>query len=188
MMLMMFSARMFLGYFSAQAGNLEKKASTEPKKDEMTRADAMGARFAEPAGKSGSGPALCLRANPRERAGTGTLKKSANPGGRRGRALDPARVEWIEARSDHSRVFTPAGSFLVRRTLDDLEKAWLANKIICISPEIMVNARRIRELRSCSPQGCEVVLESGKKFPCAFPFTVPLNQVLQGMQALGLNN
>ena len=102
--------------------------------------------------------------------------------------IDPAGIEWIEAEGGHSRVFTRGGSYLVRRNLQDLEKAWLANQIICISPSIMVNARRIRELRSCSRKSCVVVLESGKKYSCPFPFTLLLNQVLQGMHALGWDN
>jgi len=113
------------------------------------------------------------------------MKKNAKPGGRNGIAIDPARVEWIEARGDHSRVFTQGGSFMVRQTLVDLEKAWLANKIICISPEIMVNARRIKDLRVISRPAYNIGLHCGRNWLCEFPFSLLLNQILSGMHPLG---
>lgn len=116
------------------------------------------------------------------------IKKIAKPRGWRDLAIDPARIERIETLGGHSRIFTQGGSYLVRRTLKDLEKAWLENRIVCLSSALMVNARRIKELRPCSRQACEVVLESGENYSCEFPFTLLLNQVLQGMHDLGWNN
>jgi DNA-binding LytR/AlgR family response regulator len=154
----MISARAFLASCQAQA-RVDKEEATQLKPVRRQRA--------------------------RERAGAARMNKNANPESRSGLAIDPSRIEWIEADGGHSRVFTSDGSCLVRRSLQELEKAWLANRIILISPSIMVNARRIRELRACPRRACELVLESGKRFSCAFPFTLPLSQVMHGMHAMG---
>jgi len=188
MMLMMISARMFLHYCAAQALTRKGESTMEPQEDEMPFSGAMGRLSASTAEGNRVGAGSLPAGVPRERAGAGMTNENAHAKVRRGLAIDPAGIEWIEAEGGHSRIFTRNGSFRVRRNLQDLEKAWLANQIICISPVIMVNARRIRELRSCSRQRCEVVLESGRKYSCAFPFTLPLNQVLQGMHALGSDN
>lgn len=92
-------------------------------------------------------------------------------------ALAPAEIDWIEAEGEGSRIFTRDGSRRVRCILADLEKALLEHEFLCVSPSVLVNVRRIRDLRLAGPRRRRVVLEGGKSWLCGFPFTLPLDQI-----------
>lgn len=107
-------------------------------------------------------------------------ERLADTGNPRRKPFDPTGIEWIKAEGAGSRIFDASGSRNMEMTLEELERLLLVHGIMRISGSVMVNLRRISELRFMDRLTCEIVMKSGRKWCCRFPFVLPLQQYLQG--------
>jgi two-component system, LytTR family, response regulator len=79
-------------------------------------------------------------------------------------ALDPAEIDWIEARDYYSCVHAGPRSFLVRESMRALER-WLDRDAFArVHRGAIVRLDRIREIRTGSG-GASVVLKTGTRIP-----------------------
>ncbi|MDB4915751.1 MAG: LyTR family two component transcriptional regulator [Gemmatimonadetes bacterium] len=74
-------------------------------------------------------------------------------------------IEWVGADGYCSRLHTPAGSYLVRRSLAALERELGPSVFVRVHRGALVRASAVCEIRRGSARGGEVVMRSGAKIP-----------------------
>ena len=72
-------------------------------------------------------------------------------------------VDWISAADNYAELHIGPKSHLIRETLGTLEMRLESNKFIRISRSVIVNARRIKELKHLFYGGYELTLHDGTK-------------------------
>jgi two-component system LytT family response regulator len=75
--------------------------------------------------------------------------------------LDTARIDWIGAADNYVRVHAGAESYLVRETMNEMERRLNPSEFIRIHRSTIVRADRIRELRPWFHGEHQVILRDG---------------------------
>lgn len=81
--------------------------------------------------------------------------------GRRVVFVRAEEIDWIEAADYYVQIHAGSRSYLLRETMQSLERRLDPAQFIRIHRSAIVNRRRIRELRSGSRREAVVVLEGG---------------------------
>ena len=96
------------------------------------------------------------------RAHTDSSERLLVPDGGQLRLLDTATIEWIEAADNYVHVHTPARSFLLRRTLQDLLSQLGEKRFALIHKSAAVNISAILSLVPLFKGDHDVQLRSGR--------------------------
>lgn len=72
-------------------------------------------------------------------------------------------VDWISSADNYAELHVGAKSHLLRETLAALEMRLAPDKFVRISRSVIVNTRRIEELKRLFYGGCELTLQDGTK-------------------------
>ncbi|MGD8376201.1 MAG: LytTR family DNA-binding domain-containing protein [Acidobacteriota bacterium] len=75
--------------------------------------------------------------------------------------IDPARIRWIEAKQDYAELHTADGTYLIRRTMRELEDELDPARFFRIHRSTLVNLREIVELRPLFRGDYDVLLRDG---------------------------
>ncbi len=86
-------------------------------------------------------------------------------------------VDWIGSADNYAELHVGAKSHLMRETLAALEARLDPNKFVRISRSIIVNAKRIKELKRLFYGGCEITLQSGTKLTLSRRYRDKLTQL-----------
>lgn len=106
-------------------------------------------------------------------SGVGDQGEDSTTNGRRGAltlqngratmVLDPAEVDWIEARDNYVRIHSRRGPSLVRERISALEKRLDADRFVRIHRSAIVAVTAVREIRPRSHGDAVVVLRTGQE-------------------------
>lgn len=99
------------------------------------------------------------RAAPRAAANGGPLALQRGNGRL---VIDPAEIEWIEARDNYVRIYGRRGPTLVRERISDLEDRLDGAGFVRIHRSTIVAVRAVREVRPGSHGDAQVILRSGE--------------------------
>jgi two-component system, LytTR family, response regulator len=86
-------------------------------------------------------------------------------------------VDWIGSADNYAELHVGAKSHLMRETLAALEARLDPRKFVRISRSIIVNAKRIKELKRLFYGGCEITLQSGTKLTLSRRYRDKLKQL-----------
>lgn len=137
--------------------------------------------------------ARCLRRiksrlthKPSAPAATGTLARSSDLIDRflvkaEGRILffEAEEIDWIEAASNYVEIHTGSQSFLVRHTMNELEKKLNPGKFLRIHRSYIVNVVKIRGVQPCNSGEYMVRLQNGKELPSSRGYRENLDSILK---------
>jgi two-component system LytT family response regulator len=88
-----------------------------------------------------------------------------------------AEVDWIGSADNYAELHVGTKSHLMRDTLSALETRLDPNVFVRISRSIIVNAKRIKELKRLFYGGCEITLQSGMKLTLSRRYRDKLKQL-----------
>lgn len=88
-----------------------------------------------------------------------------------------ADVDWIGSADNYAELHVGAKSHLLRETLSALEARLDPEQFVRISRSIIVNAKRIKELKRLFYGGCEITLQSGTKLTLSRRYRDKLQQL-----------
>jgi two-component system LytT family response regulator len=74
-----------------------------------------------------------------------------------------AAIDWIQAEGDYARIYSGGKSYLVARSMTDLEQRLDSERFVRIHRSAIVNADRIREVRPEGSRRHSVVLADGTR-------------------------
>jgi two-component system LytT family response regulator len=93
--------------------------------------------------------------------GPGRPGRLAVKDGERVILVDTARIRWIEAKQDYAEVHTADATYLIRRTMSDLETELDPSCFVRIHRSTLVNVREVVELRPLFRGEYDVLLRDG---------------------------
>ena len=127
---------------------------------------AAGARLPDEAGqhRAGRRGAEPDRAKPHEDT-TETLAVDAPGGGTK--LLQRADILYLQAHGDYVRVVTADGRYLVRGTLNEIERRWAPHGFHRVHRRFLVNLRRAAEVRPQLNGTAMLILADGAELPIA---------------------
>jgi DNA-binding LytR/AlgR family response regulator len=96
---------------------------------------------------------------------TDTLAADAPGGGTR--LIQRADILYLQAHGDYIRVVTGDGRYLVRATLNEIERRWAAHGFHRVHRRFLVNLRRAVELRPQLNGTATLILADGAELPIA---------------------
>ena len=99
--------------------------------------------------------------------------------GKRSILLDADAIDWVQAKGDYVRVRAGAKVFLVRDTINRLERALPVDVHRRIHRSTIVNMRRVREVTGQPNQDCTVVLADGTAFRASRTYAPSLRSALR---------
>lgn len=88
-----------------------------------------------------------------------------------------ADVDWIGSADNYAELHVGVKSHLLRETLSALEAQLDPEQFVRISRSIIVNAKRIKELKRLFYGGCEITLQSGTKLTLSRRYRDKLQQL-----------
>lgn len=88
-----------------------------------------------------------------------------------------ADVDWIGSADNYAELHVGAKSHLLRETLSALEARLDPKQFVRISRSIIVNAKRIKELKRLFYGGCEITLQDGAKLMLSRRYRDKLEQL-----------
>ena len=88
-----------------------------------------------------------------------------------------ADVDWIGSADNYAELHVGTKSHLLRETLSALEARLDPEQFVRISRSIIVNAKRIKELKRLFYGGCEITLQSGTKLTLSRRYRDKLQQL-----------
>jgi two-component system LytT family response regulator len=86
-------------------------------------------------------------------------------------------VDWIGSADNYAELHVGTKSHLMRETLSALESRLNAEKFVRISRSIIVNVKRVKELKRLFYGGCEITLQSGMKLTLSRRYRDKLKQL-----------
>ncbi len=93
--------------------------------------------------------------------------------------FDAREIDWIEAASNYAEIHTGSQSFLVRHTMNDLEKKLNPMQFLRIHRSFIVNLSKIRGVQPCSSGEYMIRLQSGKELPSSRGYRDNLASILK---------
>lgn len=88
-------------------------------------------------------------------------------------------VDWIEAASNYVEIHTGSQSFLVRHTMNELEKKLSPKHFLRVHRSYIVNVSKIRGVQPCNSGEYMVRLQSGKELPSSRGYRDNLDSILR---------
>jgi two-component system LytT family response regulator len=92
--------------------------------------------------------------------------------------LRPEEIDCIEAERNYVKIQSGSESFLIRQTLDAIEKKLEDSPLIRVNRSAMVNIGRIKELRFGDTYNYEVIMDGGRSWNWGRKFRHNLQRVL----------
>ena len=92
--------------------------------------------------------------------------------------LKTEEIDCIEAERNYIKIQSGEESFLMRQTLDAIEKKLQDSRLIRVNRSAMVNIDRIKELRFNETYNYEVVMDGGRSWNWGRKFRHNLQRVL----------
>lgn len=86
-------------------------------------------------------------------------------------------VDWIGSADNYAELHVGAKSHLLRETLSALEARLDSEKFVRISRSLIVNVKRIKELKRLFYGGCEITLQDGTKLTLSRRYRDKLQQL-----------
>ncbi len=93
--------------------------------------------------------------------------------------FEAEEIDWIEAASNYVEIHTGQQSFLVRHTMNELEKRLSATHFLRIHRSYIVNVGKIRGVQPCNSGEYMVRLQSGKELPSSRGYRENLDSILK---------
>jgi two-component system LytT family response regulator len=127
-----------------------------------------------------------LHPRPENGGGSETLAKASDSIDRflvkaEGRILffEAEEIDWIEAASNYVEIHTGTQSFLVRHTMNELEKKLNPRQFLRIHRSYIVNVVKIRGVQPCNSGEYMVRLQNGKELPSSRGYRENLDSILK---------
>lgn len=93
--------------------------------------------------------------------------------------FDAREIDWIEAASNYAEIHSGQQSFLVRHTMNELEKKLNPMQFLRIHRSFIVNLSKIRGVQPCSSGEYMIRLQSGKELPSSRGYRDNLASILK---------
>jgi two-component system LytT family response regulator len=93
--------------------------------------------------------------------------------------FEAEEIDWIEAASNYVEIHTGSQSYLVRHTMNELEKKLNARHFLRIHRSIIVNVGKIRGVQPCNSGEYMVRLQNGKELPSSRGYRDNLQSILR---------
>jgi two-component system LytT family response regulator len=92
--------------------------------------------------------------------------------------LKPEEIECIESERNYIKIQCGGETFLLRQTLDSIEKKLGNSRLIRVNRSAMVNIDRIKELRYGETYNYEVIMDGGRSWNWGRKFRHNLQRIL----------
>ena len=93
--------------------------------------------------------------------------------------FEAEEIDWIEAASNYVEIHTGTQSFLVRHTMNELEKKLNRKQFLRIHRSYIVNVSKIRGVQPCNSGEYMVRLQNGKELPSSRGYRENLDSILK---------
>ncbi|MBZ5627505.1 MAG: LytTR family DNA-binding domain-containing protein [Acidobacteriia bacterium] len=93
--------------------------------------------------------------------------------------FDAKEIDWIEAASNYAEIHTGSQSFLIRHTMNELERKLNPMQFLRIHRSFIVNLAKIRGVQPCSSGEYMIRLQSGKELPSSRGYRDNLASILK---------
>ena len=93
--------------------------------------------------------------------------------------FDAREIDWIEAASNYAEIHTGSQSFLVRHTMNELERKLNPLQFLRIHRSFIVNLTKIRGVQPCNSGEYMVRLQNGKELPSSRGYRDNLASILK---------
>ena len=93
--------------------------------------------------------------------------------------FDAKEIDWIEAASNYAEIHTGSQSFLVRHTMNELERKLNPMQFLRIHRSFIVNLAKIRGVQPCNSGEYMVRLQNGKELPSSRGYRDNLASILK---------
>jgi len=93
--------------------------------------------------------------------------------------FEASEIDWIEAASNYVEIHTGQQSYLVRHTMNELEKKLSPKQFLRIHRSFIVNLSKIRGVQPCNSGEYMVRLQSGKELPSSRGYRDNLASILK---------
>jgi two-component system, LytTR family, response regulator len=93
--------------------------------------------------------------------------------------FEAEEVDWIEAASNYVEIHTGSQSFLVRQTMNELERRLRPTQFLRIHRSYIVNVGKIRGVQPCNTGEYMVRLQNGKELPSSRGYRQHLDSILK---------
>jgi len=87
-------------------------------------------------------------------------------------------IRWISAAGNYVKIHAPAGSFLLRKTLQDIERELDPRRFLRIHRSTIVAVDRVREIRPDGRGDGEVLLDDGTRLPMSRTYRERIDDLL----------
>ena len=88
-------------------------------------------------------------------------------------------IDWIEAASNYVKLYSAGKGYLVRQTMNEMEKKLNPGQFLRIHRSIIVNIKKIRGVQPCNSGEFIVTLVSGKELPSSRGYRGNLGALLK---------
>jgi two-component system, LytTR family, response regulator len=88
-------------------------------------------------------------------------------------------IDWIEAASNYVKLYSNGKGYLVRHTMNEMEKKLNPGQFLRIHRSIIVNIKKIRGVQPCNSGEFIVTLVSGKELPSSRGYRGNLGALLK---------
>jgi two-component system, LytTR family, response regulator len=93
--------------------------------------------------------------------------------------FEASEIDWIEAASNYVEIHTGSQSYLVRHTMNELEKKLNSKQFLRIHRSFIVNLSKIRGVQPCNSGEYMVRLQNGKELPSSRGYRENLAAILK---------
>lgn len=93
--------------------------------------------------------------------------------------FEASEIEWMEAASNYVEIHTGSQSYLVRHTMNELEKKLNPKQFLRIHRSFIVNLAKIRGVQPCNSGEYMVRLQNGKELPSSRGYRDNLASILK---------
>ncbi len=88
-------------------------------------------------------------------------------------------IDWIEAASNYVKLYSNGKGYLVRQTMNEMEKKLNPDQFLRIHRSIIVNVKKIRGVQPCNSGEFIVTLVNGKELPSSRGYRGNLGALLK---------
>lgn len=93
--------------------------------------------------------------------------------------FEAEEIDWIEAASNYVEIHTGSQSYLVRHTMNELERRLKPTHFLRIHRSYIVNVGKIRGVQPCNTGEYMVRLQNGKELPSSRGYREHLDSILK---------